>query len=64
MNNTERESEVIVLDIEELVLDEAYNRGLDPSDLEVVESKTTDDHEISVLVESSSVHADTDRDDS
>lgn len=59
-DGTERESQVIVLDIEELVLDEAYNRGLDPTDLEVVESISTDQHELSVLVESSLVHAETD----
>lgn len=58
--STEHESEVVVFNIKELVLDEAYNRGLDPSDLEVVESKTTDEHELSVLVESSSLHTDID----
>jgi len=55
-DGTDHESEVIVLDIKELILDEAYNRGLDPADLEVAESKTTDDHELSVLVESRSLH--------
>ena len=60
-SGAELQSEVIVLDIRELVLDKAYNRGLDPADLEVVESKTTDDHELSVLVESRSLHTGGDR---
>lgn len=48
---TDRESAIMILDTEGLILDEAYNRGLDPENLEIVRSKTTDDHELVVQVE-------------
>jgi len=55
-DDTDRESAVMVLDVESLILDEAYNRGLDPSGLEIIDSKTSDEHELVVQVEGSSVH--------
>ena len=56
MTSTDRESAVMVLDVEGLILDEAYDRGLDPSGLEIIDSKTSDEHELVVQVEGYSVY--------
>jgi len=48
------QSEVIVMDLMDVVLDEAYQRGLDPADLEVVDARISDDHELCVQVRASS----------
>jgi len=60
VDSTDRESAVIVLDVEGLILDEAYNRGLDPSGLEIIDSKTSDEHELVVQVEGHSVYTESD----
>jgi len=46
--------EIIVMDLIDVVRDEAYQRGLDPADLEIVDSFTTDDGDLSVQVRASS----------
>jgi len=52
-DGTER-SEVLVMDLIDVVLDEAYQRGLEPADLEIVDSRISDDGELSVQVRGSS----------
>jgi len=49
------------MDLIDVVRDESYQRGLDPADLEIVDSKITDDSELSVQVRTSS-HNDGGRD--
>ena len=48
------QSEVIVMDLIDVVLDESYQRGLDPSDLEIVDARISDDQELAVQVRASS----------
>jgi hypothetical protein len=47
-------SEIIVMDLIDVVRDDAYQRGLDPVDLEIVDSRITDDDELCVQVRASS----------
>jgi hypothetical protein len=56
VSDTDR-SEVMVLDVETLILDEATDRGIDPSGMEIAESKTSDDHELVVLVKGQSLYS-------
>jgi hypothetical protein len=42
------------MDLIDVVRDEAYQRGLDPADLEIIDSHITDDGELSVQVRASS----------
>jgi hypothetical protein len=42
------------MDLIDVVRDEAYQRGLDPADLEIVASRTTDGGELSVQIRASS----------
>lgn len=60
-SGTERESAVMMIDIEQLIIEEAHDRDLDPKDLEVVRSKTSDGTTLVVQVEGRSLHTGTDQ---